>query len=160
MNKFLIALMSAGVLLVSAVMPNSPVNAEESLDNPGGIGGLSSLRGATPLEDTRPADSFKRYPRDHLTLESDYVYQPPLIPHSVRGYHTSLNVNKCLSCHSWKNAKEMGATKISVTHYENRDDQVLADMSPRRYFCLQCHVPQADAKPLVENDFQRVDSLR
>lgn len=160
MNKFLIALMSAGVLLVSAVMPNSPVNAEESLDNPGGTGGLSSLRGATPLEATRPADSFKRYPRDHLTLESDYVYQPPLIPHSVRGYHTSLNVNKCLSCHSWKNAKEMGATKISVTHYENRDDQVLADMSPRRYFCLQCHVPQADAKPLVENDFQRVDSLR
>ena len=160
MNKFLIALKSAGVLLVSAVMPTSPVNAEESLDNPGGTGGLSSLRGAAPLEATRPADSFKRYPRDHLTLESDYVYQPPLIPHSIRGYHTSLNVNKCLSCHSWKNAKEMGATKISVTHYENRDDQVLADMSPRRYFCLQCHVPQADAKPLVENDFQRVDSLR
>ncbi|WP_175463882.1 nitrate reductase cytochrome c-type subunit, partial [Vibrio cholerae] len=33
-------------------------------------------------------------------------------------------------------------------------------VSPRRYFCLQCHVPQADAKPLVENDFERVDSLR
>ncbi|GAL17917.1 nitrate reductase cytochrome c550-type subunit [Vibrio maritimus] len=42
----------------------------------------------------------------------------------------------------------------------NREDAVLADMSPRRYFCLQCHVPQVDAQPLVGNDFERVDSLR
>ncbi len=42
----------------------------------------------------------------------------------------------------------MGATKVSVTHYMNREDAVLADVSPR-YFCLQCHVPQANAKPLV-----------
>lgn len=59
-----------------------------------------------------------------------------------------------------ENAKEMGATKISVTHYVNRQDAVLSDVSPRRYFCLQCHVPQADAKPLVENQFQSVDSLK
>ncbi|MGB1278446.1 MAG: nitrate reductase cytochrome c-type subunit, partial [Vibrio cyclitrophicus] len=47
-----------------------------------------------------------------------------------------------------------------VTHYMNREDAVLADVSPRRYFCLQCHVPQANAKPLVENEFKPVDSLR
>ncbi len=74
---------------------------------------------------------------------SDYVYQPPLVPHTIRSYEVSLNANKCLSCHSWKNAKEMGATKVGVTHYMNREDAVLADVSPRRYFCLQCHVPQA-----------------
>ena len=151
MKKLITALLSAGLLLAGV--------AQAELDNPGGIGGVESLRGASELEATRPADDFKKFPRDQV-LESDYVYQPPLVPHTIRSYEVSLNANKCLSCHSWKNAKEMGATKISVTHYENRDDQVLADMSPRRYFCLQCHVPQADAKPLVENDFQRVDSLR
>ncbi|WP_390904886.1 nitrate reductase cytochrome c-type subunit [Vibrio rarus] len=129
------------------------------LHNPGGIGGVHSLRGASELEATRQADDFKKYPREQV-LTSEYVYQPPLIPHNIRGYEVSLNVNKCLACHSWKNAKEMGATKVSVTHYVNREDAVLADMSPRRYFCLQCHVPQANAKPLVENKFKPVDSLQ
>lgn len=133
--------------------------AEAELANPGGIGGVESLRGASELEATRPADKFKKYPREQ-TLESEYVYQPPLIPHNIQGYEVSLNANKCLACHSWKNASEMGATKVSVTHYVNREDAVLADVSPRRYFCLQCHVPQANAKPLVENEFKPVDSLQ
>ncbi|MBA4281843.1 MAG: nitrate reductase, partial [Ralstonia sp.] len=30
---------------------------------------------------------------------------------------------------------------------------------PRRFFCTQCHVPQADAKPLVTNTFVDVDQL-
>lgn len=147
----LIALFTAFLVFLSS--------AQAEFDNPGGIGGLQSLRGATELEQTRPAEPLKKYPREQV-LKSEYVYQPPLIPHNIRGYEISLNANKCLSCHSWKNAKEMGATKISVTHYVNREDAVLADMSPRRYFCLQCHVPQASAKPLVENIFQPVDSLR
>ncbi|ACH65708.1 MULTISPECIES: nitrate reductase cytochrome c-type subunit [Aliivibrio] len=157
MKKFIIALMSAGLLFTGAVQAEAEQGSE--LHNPGGIGGVESLRGASELETTRPADDFKRFPRDHA-LDSDYVYQPPLVPHTIRNYEVSLNANKCLSCHSWKNAKEMGATKISVTHYVNREDAVLSDVSPRRYFCLQCHVPQADAKPLVENEFERVDSLR
>ena len=151
MNKRLITFLSVCLLLAGAV------SAE--LNNPGGIGGVQSLRGATELEHIRPAETLKKYPREQV-YKSEYVYQPPLIPHNIRGYEVSLNANKCLSCHSWKNAKEMGATKISVTHYVNRDDAVLADVSPRRYFCLQCHVPQANAKPLVENIFRPVDSLR
>ncbi|WP_299688647.1 nitrate reductase cytochrome c-type subunit [uncultured Vibrio sp.] len=151
MKKLITALLSAGLLLASA--------AQAELENPGGIGGVESLRGASELEATRAADEFKEFPRDQ-ELESDYVYQPPLVPHNIRSYEVSLNANKCLSCHSWKNAKEMGATKISVTHYMNREDAVLADVSPRRYFCLQCHVPQVNAKPLVENEFKPVESLR
>lgn len=151
MKKFLIALLSVGALVSSV--------AVAELDNPGGIGGLESLRGASELESTRPADEFKKYPKEQV-LDSSFVYQPPLIPHSIRNYEVSLNANKCLACHSWKNAKEMGATKISVTHYVNREDAVLADMSPRRYFCLQCHVPQANAQPLIGNEFKSVDSLK
>ncbi|CAE6920559.1 Electron transfer subunit of the periplasmic nitrate reductase complex NapAB [Vibrio sp. B1REV9] len=151
MKKYLIALLSVGALLTGV--------AQAELDNPGGTGGLNSLRGATQLEDTRPADDFKDFPKDQIVADS-FVYQPPLIPHSIRNYEVSLNANKCLACHSWKNAKDAGATKISVTHYVNREDAVLADMSPRRYFCLQCHVPQTSATPLVENEFKAVDSLQ
>ena len=151
MKKLITALLTAGILLAGA--------AQAELENTGGIGGVESLRGASELETTRAADDFKKFPRDQI-LESDYVYQPPLVPHTIRSYEVSLNANRCLACHSWKNAKEMGATKISVTHYVNREDAVLADVSPRRYFCLQCHVPQAEAKPLVENEFKPVDSLR
>ncbi len=157
MKKFIIVLMSVGLLLAGVVRAEMEQSAE--LNNPGGIGGIESLRGATELEATRPADELKRFPREQ-TLDSDYVYQPPLVPHNIRNYEVSLNANKCLSCHSWKNAQEMNATKISVTHYMNREDAVLSDVSPRRYFCLQCHVPQSDAKSLVENEFKPVDSLR
>ena len=159
MKKIIMAWLTASVLLLSTTAQAEDTAPMPSLNNPGGIGGVASLRGLTEIETTRPADDFKRFPKDHY-LEASYVYQPPLVPHTIRNYEVSLNVNKCLSCHSWKNAKEMGATKISVTHYVNRQDQVLSDVSPRRYFCLQCHVPQADAKPLVENSFLSVDSLR
>ena len=131
MKKFLIALLSVGALVSGA--------AVAELDNPGGTGGLESLRGTAQLEDTRPADDFKDFPKDQIVADS-FVYQPPLIPHSIRNYEVSLNANKCLACHSWKNAKDAGATKISVTHYVNREDAVLADMSPRRYFLSLIHI--------------------
>ena len=47
-----------------------------------------------------------------------------------------------------------GAPMISVTHFMDRDGQVLADVGPRRYFCNACHVSQTDAQPLVRNTFR------
>ena len=150
MNKLLLLTISLNLVLISAF----------AISEERGIGGVESLRGSAELETTRAADPLKRVPRDQVDIESSYVFQPPLIPHHIRSYEVSLNANKCLSCHGWKNAKQMGATKISVTHFTNRNDEVLADVSPRRYFCLQCHVTQADAKPLVGNSFERVKSLQ
>jgi cytochrome c-type protein NapB len=152
----------AGVL-IGALLTASAAQAQES--SASGIanvsnGGEASLRGLTELDETRPADPFKRVLRDRRPFVSDYVYQPPLIPHSIRGYELSTNANKCLSCHSFKNSVDSGATKISVTHYETREGTVLSDVSPRRYFCLQCHIEQTDAEPLIENTFKRVDSLQ
>lgn len=60
----------------------------------------------TQLEDTRPADEFKDFPKDQI-VEDSFVYQPPLIPHSIRSYEVSLNANKCLACHSWKTRKSL-----------------------------------------------------
>lgn len=129
-------------------------------DNPGGVGGIQSLRGGTELEQTRPADPMKKVAKQVALADNNFVGQPPLIPHHTRHYEVSLNANKCLACHSWKQANEAGAVKISVTHYQNREGQILSDVSPRRYFCLQCHVTQVEAKPLVVNEFIQVESLR
>ncbi len=87
------------------------------------------------------------------------MHQPPMIPHDTRNYEVDSKVNKCLACHSFKNAAAMKAPKISPTHFETRDGVTLGEVSPRRYFCLQCHVPQVDAKPLVDNTFKPVESL-
>jgi cytochrome c-type protein NapB len=48
---------------------------------------------------------------------------------------------------------------ISITHFMDRDGQVLASITPRRYFCTQCHVGQSDTPPLVDNTFRDIDSI-
>ncbi|MND01550.1 Periplasmic nitrate reductase, electron transfer subunit precursor [compost metagenome] len=58
-------------------------------------------------------------------------------------------------CHGTKGAPRSGATPVSGTHYVDRENNLLPNVSARRYFCLQCHVPQFDAEPLVENTFRK-----
>ena len=48
---------------------------------------------------------------------------------------------------------------ISVTHYMDRQGNFLAEISPRRYFCLQCHVVQTTTADLVDNNFEDMDDL-
>ncbi|RME33515.1 MAG: nitrate reductase cytochrome c-type subunit [Gammaproteobacteria bacterium] len=143
MNKMLIPLI-AGLLCLS------PLAQAE----------VKSLRGdRPPNEDSRPPIK-PQYRKDGEVLPRDFVQQPPLIPHKIDGYQIDLRYNKCLSCHGWDKYREAGATKISQTHFKDREGNDLADIAPTRYFCNQCHVPQANAKPLVENTFQPVESLK
>ncbi len=120
---------------------------------------LQSLRGGTPVNQDNPATASHQE-RDHPVSDRDFVQQPPLIPHTTQGYQVTLNFNKCLDCHAWQKSKASGATKVSVTHFRTREGQELDNISPRRYFCTQCHVPQTDAKPLVANTFQRARGLQ
>ena len=120
---------------------------------------VTSLRGAIQLDEDSQAPEHKVFPKDGEPISRDYVQQPPLIPHQIKGYQVNLKSNKCLSCHSWKNYREARATKISQTHFEDREANVLANVSARRYFCTQCHVPQANAEPLVDNTFQPVTAI-
>ncbi|MCW9051568.1 MAG: nitrate reductase cytochrome c-type subunit [Motiliproteus sp.] len=117
-------------------------------------GGMKSLRGAKALDEGTRAPAMYKFNKDEEPIKRNYVQQPPVIPHTIRGYRVDLNSNKCLSCHSWDNYKESGATKVSLTHFNTRGGHALADISPRRYFCLQCHVPQAVTAPLIENEYQ------
>ncbi|WP_252271609.1 nitrate reductase cytochrome c-type subunit [Pseudomonas subflava] len=115
---------------------------------PGGT--LSQERATPPLAEDENKD---------LKRERNYPEQPPTIPHTIRGYQVDKNGNKCLTCHSRSNSAKTQAPMISITHYMDRDGQTLAAVSPRRYFCTQCHVPQQEVKPLVGNDFRTIDQL-
>jgi cytochrome c-type protein NapB len=120
---------------------------------------IASLRGHSTAEEETQVPLLKNWQRDRDPILRDYVQQPPLIPHKIDGYRINLKFNKCLTCHSWANYKEARATKISQTHFEDRDKNVLANVSARRYFCTQCHVPQVDAPPLVENTFRPIQAI-
>ena len=118
-----------------------------------------SLRGERAVDSPSADAQIKHWQDDKEPIERDYIQQPPLIPHSVESYRINLKFNKCLTCHSWANYKEAKATKISQTHFEDREGQVLANVSARRYFCLQCHVPQVDVKPIIDNEFEPVQAI-
>lgn len=111
------------------------------------------LRGpADPMSNVE-ADPIPRWVTDDVRQMRAYPEQPPVIPHSIQGYQLSVNTNRCMSCHNREFTQGSGAPMISITHFMTREGQMLADVSPRRYFCTACHVPQADVAPLVENGF-------
>jgi cytochrome c-type protein NapB len=117
------------------------------------------MRGPTPIpEETRPPLLGNPENKD-LRRERAYAMQPPTIPHKIDNYQVDLNINACLGCHSRTRAPLTQAVPVSVTHYMDRDGNFLAEISPRRYFCEQCHVTQVDAKPLVANDYEDVEAI-
>jgi len=114
---------------------------------------VKPIRGPVPIPEANPADTYRMERHDRI-LRRSHAWQPPVIPHNVKGYQITKNVNTCMTCHSSKASKESGATPVGKSHYLDRDGKQLMTVSARRYFCLQCHVPQFDADPLVGNTFK------
>lgn len=113
---------------------------------------LQAIGNAT-VEGNSKVNMF-RPEKDSDTIPRNFQKQPPLIPHSIKGYNVTQNFNKCMDCHSKERSEETGAPRVAKSHYLDREDNKLKTISPRRYFCMQCHVPQFDAKPLVENTYK------
>lgn len=125
----------------------------------GDTGGMASLRGETNLADNAKPGVLKNPPRQQELFRLNFVHQPPLVPHAVESYQVDINFNKCMSCHGLDNHRQSGAVRISPTHMMDRDGVLLSDVSPRRYFCSQCHVPQVMSDELVENTFTPTGAL-
>ena len=119
----------------------------------------SGLRGSTPLNDEGPAPPMTPMRNSAEKEVRNYPEQPPVIPHSIDGYQIDLHSNKCLSCHARARTAESQAPMVSITHFMDRDGQFLASISPRRYFCTECHVPQNVTNPPVSNDFVDIDTM-
>lgn len=117
-------------------------------------GGILSLRGETEIPDENVAPVVPRQNTQPGSFERSYRQQPPLIPHKIDGYQIDRSANQCMQCHDWPYNVDQEAPKISETHYIDRDGVALDRVSPRRWFCTQCHAPQSNAKELVRNDFK------
>lgn len=120
---------------------------------------MDAMRGEAPIPVEPEPPRMPQVENTDIKRARNYPMQPPTIPHKIDGYQVDLNSNKCLSCHSRRRTEESQAPMVSVTHYMDRDGNFLAEVSPRRYFCNQCHVPQTNARPLVENTFRDVDEI-
>jgi cytochrome c-type protein NapB len=115
---------------------------------------LQSLRGDATLEEVSPVPNSQRPMSQDGGFTRAYRQQPPLVPHTVDDFQVDLKVNQCMHCHDWPFNVDANAPKISETHYVNRDGVALDRVSGTRWFCTQCHVPQLNARILVENDFK------
>lgn len=120
--------------------------------------GTDTLRKAPVTEEPHPPRMATDENKDLRRMRA-YPMQPPTIPHKIDDYQLDIRANQCMSCHARTRTEDTQALMISVTHYQDRDGNFLAELSPRRYFCTQCHVPQTDAKPLVGNTFIDIDHL-
>ncbi len=119
---------------------------------------LATLRNS-PIAKHPVPPAIPKVNNTDLRQARNYPEQPPVIPHTIRGYQIDLNANKCLTCHSRKATEQSQAPMVSVTHFMDRDGQVRTSVSPRRFFCTQCHVTQKQVNPLTENTFVDVDSV-
>ncbi|WP_345856616.1 nitrate reductase cytochrome c-type subunit [Shewanella algae] len=141
------------LLAFAALMTTLTVNAAGIPEDK-----VATLRQA-PLNSQPTPPVMQKVRNTDIKQTRNYPMQPPVIPHKIDGYQLDLKVNKCMSCHARSRTGESQAPMVSVTHYMDRDNNFLAELSPRRYFCTQCHVPQLDARLMVENDFVDMDYL-
>ncbi len=160
-------LFAAGCGAATATAQKAPVVSEDQLSY--------GSKGTPPK-----VEYSKAAPGTSHRFERSYENAPPLIPHSIEGLvPITLKHNACLDCHMPSVAKSVGAPPMPPTHFKDfffktkqklikqkLYEDVVAykarltlmakkeDIAPQRYNCVQCHVPQANAKPLVANTFK------
>ncbi len=120
---------------------------------------VQSLRGAdAAVEDKAPDEKalVGKRPGLQKNLARSFKEQPPLIPHALQSFdEVTLEENQCLSCHDEANHKKKKAPLIGKSHFEKgKDGKATKTVDNARWFCTQCHVPQHDAPPLVDNEFK------
>lgn len=147
MNKSVTILLAALGLIVS-----QPALAQQ------GTSRVQTLRGAdAAATDQAPPERpyTGKSPGSQRPVARTFSTQPPVIPHSIEGFdEITLQNNPCMSCHGPENYKNVKAPKVADSHFKDRDGKILSEVSAARYECTACHVPQADAKPLVKNTFR------
>ncbi|WP_299845002.1 nitrate reductase cytochrome c-type subunit [uncultured Roseovarius sp.] len=120
---------------------------------------VATLRGTAPLDENPDAPVIPKVVNSDIRQVRNYPEQPPVIPHKIDGYQIDIKYNQCLTCHARSAIEVSQAPMVSITHFMDRDGQFLASVSPRRFFCTQCHVPQSEARIELKNTFVDVDEV-
>jgi len=136
-------LMLAAAVLISGATWSDPGTAQ-----------VTSLRGDQPLDAKATAPDRRRQVIDDQGFKRDWKLQPPLVPHKIDKEQITIQVNTCMRCHGPDTYKQESAPLVGDSHFMAADGTKMETLNMRRYFCNQCHVPQLDAKPIVENTFK------
>ncbi len=114
-----------------------------------------AVASASAILATETPPDLLRYVVDKEEIPRNFEQQPPLIPHTSESKEISLRENKCLHCHMKQPGEKQAQSKeMSESHFIDRNGKKLTHPASNRYFCPQCHVPQVNAKPLVESNFK------
>jgi len=96
-------------------------------------------------------------PGEKPALPRAFADAPPLVPHGIEDFlPLTPKANACVDCHSVKEKVKGQATPMPASHYtdyRNAPDKVGDKVAGARWVCTACHVPQTDARPLVESRF-------
>jgi cytochrome c-type protein NapB len=135
------------------VMTEKEVEVTPQPEILGGSVNVYSLRGYNNIDSE--SDTFPN--RRNMVVDGGITVmfddQPPMVPHNIDKDRISLSENTCLKCHSKAASKlEMGP-KPTSSHFRGRDGKQQKVLVAGRYFCTQCHTPQAHTKPLIKNNF-------
>lgn len=85
-----------------------------------------------------------------------FVGQPPLVPHSIEKYvPLTADENACLDCHLTDELRGQKVPRMGLSHFsatrKTADGKPAVEMT--RFQCDSCHVPQVNAKELVDTKF-------
>lgn len=151
-NTLRFALVALTTSAISCLAIPSALSAESA---------VKSMRGAdVQVSDQAPEEKLNpgKRPGSQKPIPRTFEQQPPVIPHATENFdEITLEENQCLTCHGPEKFKEKNAPKIGDSHFRNQQTgEMMKQVSSARHNCVQCHVPQVDAPPLVENTFKTV----
>jgi len=110
-------------------------------------------------------------------IDRAFENAPPMIPHMTDGFFPITKTNNiCLTCHMPDKSEAVGSVAIPVSHFTDyrpaliqkggkyhvdaKEGEVVAKklnkLSPARFNCSQCHVPQAKVTVDIKNTFETV----
>ncbi|MDQ7044234.1 MAG: nitrate reductase cytochrome c-type subunit [Sulfurimonas sp.] len=181
-NKITLGLVTATLLLVGcggSATPSSVTHEEKAVAS---ISEESlGLRKTNIYAEDDTIASKTEYRRaqagESTKIKRAFQDAPPMIPHDVTDFlPITKDNNSCIGCHAPDIAPAMGATPIPPSHFldmrprhicdgvkfkksidntkNETDIKRLTHLSQARYNCSQCHAPQSQGNPSVENLFE------
>lgn len=125
---------------------------------PASAGETVSLRGSSGIPDNIAAPVLFKTEEATKLFARAFKGAPPQIPHITdendKKYMITMKQNGCLECHDKSVDDKPKVPKASTGHYTGSDSVIRDKVFGARYYCMQCHVPQMQTKPLVGNTFK------